>query len=155
DSSASDVVDPSDVGWLDSVLPIVMTVIVSLLALALLVLPLLVFPVLKAVRRRWRRTTTTPEVAMVGAWHELVDHYIDFRQEVPRGLTRTETADALRQSSALELAELTDRAVFAEHAPTADENMESWRLVDAERRRLATEAGFWARIRAFLTPASL
>lgn len=92
---------------------------------------------------------------MVGAWHELVDHYIDHRREVPRGLTRTETADALQREPALALAELTDRAVFAEHAPTAEDALASWQLVDAERRRLADEAGFWGRLRAVLTPASL
>lgn len=154
DRSSSEGAETLEASWLDAVLPIVVTVVVSLLALALLALPLLVFPVLKALRRRWRRTAPT-EVAMVGAWHELVDHYIDHRREVPRGLTRTETADALQREPALALAELTDRAVFAEHAPTAEDALAGWQLVDAERRRLADEAGFWGRLRAVLTPASL
>lgn len=152
--TSSDPAEPSGPSWLDTVLPIVLTIVVSLLALALLALPLLVFPVVKAVRRRWRRTAAA-EVAMVGAWHELIDNYIDHRQDVPRGLTRTETADAMNQSAALALAELADRAVFAEHDPTVHDGEESWRLVDAERRRLASEAGLWRRVRAFLTPASL
>lgn len=154
DRSATDPADTPEPNWLDAVLPIVVTVVMSVLALVLLALPLLVFPILKAMRRRWRRTATT-EVAMVGAWHELVDHYVDFRHELPRGLTRTETADAMGHASALELAELTDRAVFAEHAPTPEEGAESWRLVEAERRRLASATNFWGRVRAFFTPASL
>lgn len=152
--SSNETAETTETNWLDAVLPIVVTVAVSLLALALLALPLLVFPIAKAARRRWRRTAPS-EVAMVGAWHELLDHYIDYRHPVPRGLTRTETADAVRHPSALALAELVDRAVFAEHAPTASDGEAGWRLVDEERRRLAREARFWARVRAFLTPASL
>jgi hypothetical protein len=154
DRSTSPPAETTETSWLDAVLPIVVTVAVSLLALALLALPVLVFPIAKAARRRWRRTAS-PEVAMVGAWQELLDHYVDYRQAVPRGLTRTETADAVRHPGALELAELVDRAVFAEHAPTGSDGDASWRLVDEERRRLAREAGFWRRVRAFLTPASL
>ncbi|MGN6274113.1 MAG: transglutaminase domain-containing protein [Protaetiibacter sp.] len=154
DRSTSPPAETTQTNWLDAVLPIVVTVAVSLLALVLLALPLLVFPVAKAARRRWRRTASS-EVAMVGAWQELLDHYIDYRQPVPRGLTRTETADAVRHPSALVLAELVDRAVFAEHAPSDADGDASWRLVDEERRRLAREAGFWRRVRAFLTPASL
>jgi hypothetical protein len=154
DGSSSEAVDTDEASWLDAVLPIVVTVAVSLLALVLLALPFLVFPIAKAARRRWRRTAVS-EVAMVGAWHELLDHYVDYRQRVPRGLTRTETADAVRHPSALALAELVDRAVFAEHAPDTADSAESWRLFDEERRRLATAAGFWGRVRAFLTPASL
>jgi hypothetical protein len=154
DRSSTETADTVETSWLDAVLPIVVTVAVSLLALALLALPLLVFPVAKAARRRWRRTATS-EVAMVGAWHELLDHYIDYRQPMPRGLTRTETADAVRHPGAVALAELVDRAVFSEHAPATSDGDESWRLVDEERRRLAREAGFWGRVRAFLTPASL
>ncbi len=154
EAASSQTADEETGSWLDAVLPIVVTVAVSLLALALLALPVLVFPFVKAARRRWRRTAPA-EAAMVGAWQELLDHYVDHRREVPRGLTRTETADAMRHPSALALAELVDRAVFAEHAPTPADGEESWRLVDAERARLAAESGIRGRVRAFLTPASL
>jgi hypothetical protein len=154
DRASSQTTETAGSSWLDAVLPVVVTVAVSLLALALIALPLLVFPVMKAARRRWRRTAPS-EVAMVGAWHELLDHYVDYRHEVPRGLTRTETADAVRHPTAIALAELVDRGVFAEHAPTAADGERSWRLFDEERRRLAAEAGFRGRVRAFLTPASL
>ncbi len=154
DRSSSETAETAETNWLDAVLPIVVTVAVSVLALALLALPLLVFPIAKAARRRWRRSASS-EVAVVGAWHELLDHYIDYRQPVPRGLTRTETADAVRHPSALALAELVDRAVFGEHAPAASDGDASWRLVDEERRRLAREGGFWVRLRAVLTPASV
>src|SRR5690606_29428651 len=100
DRSSSETAETAETNWLDAVLPIVVTVAVSVLALALLALPLLVFPIAKAARRRWRRSASS-EVAVVGAWHELLDHYIDYRQPVPRGLTRTETADAVRHPSAL------------------------------------------------------
>ena len=92
---------------------------------------------------------------MVGAWQELLDHYVDSRQPLPRGFTRTETADAVRHPGAVALAELVDRAVFAEHPPTAADGDAGWRLVDEERHRLAREAGFWGRLRALFTPASL
>jgi len=142
-------------GWLDALLPILVTVGVSLLALALLVLPLLVFPVLKGLRRRWRRRAPAAEVAIVGAWHELIDHYVDYRQPLPQGLTRSETAEVMNRPVALALAELVDQAVFAEQAPTVEDGRQSWRLVDEELQRLATQHGFRARLRALLTPASL
>jgi hypothetical protein len=154
DRSSSETAETAETSWLDTLLPIVVTVAVSVLALALLALPFLVFPVAKAARRRWRRTATS-EVAMVGAWQELLDHYVDYRQPLPRGFTRTETADAVRHPGAVALAELVDRAVFAEHPPTAADGDAGWRLVDEERHRLAREAGFWGRLRAFFTPASL
>lgn len=142
-------------GWLDALLPIVLAVAAGVLAVGLLLLPFFVFPVAKAARRRWRRSAAASEVAIVGAWHELLDQYADFRVEVPHGLTRIETADAVRRPAAFALAELVDRAVFAEHAPSAADTADGWRLLDDERRRLSNDAGAVARIRAFFTPASL
>jgi hypothetical protein len=94
-------------------------------------------------------------VAIVGAWDELIDSYLDHGIPVQRGLTRIETADALDRPAAVALAELVDRAVFSEHSPDVAHSAESWRLLDDERRDIVRQAGFRARLRALLTPASL
>ena len=151
-SSDDDIVDPP---WTEAVLPVVITVLVSAAGVALVFLPFLVFPFAKTLRRRGRRAAAEPEVAMVGAWDELLDHYRDHGIEVPRGLTRIETADAVERPAAFALAELVDRAVFSEHPPASEARDETWRLVDAERRDIVRESGFRTRIRAILTPASL
>ena len=147
--------EATDDVWADSLFPALVTVGVSALALALLLLPLFVFPVLKSLRRRWRRRARASEVAIVGAWHELIDHYVDYRQTVPEGLTRVETADAMDRPMALALAELVDQAVFADQPPTAEDGAQSWRLVDEETRQLSAQLGIRARLRAFFTPTSL
>lgn len=171
DAPTSDVLDPpaaqsddasgapsdetADENWTDAILPIVLAVLAAATAVALVLLPLLVFPVAKRARRRMRRRAREPEAAMVGAWDELVDIYIDHGIEVPQGLTRTETADAVDRPAALELAELVDRAVFSEHPPAVETSAHSWRLLDQERREIVRKAGFRTRVRAALTPASL
>lgn len=146
--------DTADQPWVDALLPIVLAVLTGLATVTLVLLPFLVFPFAKSLRRRGRRTVDDPEVAMVGAWDELIDSYRDHGIDVPRGLTRIETADAVERPAAVALAELVDRAVFSEHPPAAAHRAESWDLLDQERRDIVRQAGFRGRIRAVLTPAS-
>jgi hypothetical protein len=130
------------------------TVLTAVLAVALIVLPILVFPVAKAMRRGWRRHSGVAEVSMVGAWDELLDTYVDLGIEIPRGLTRAELADVLDRPAAVTLAAIVDRAVFAEHSPTAEASQATWGILTEERRAVAAEAPFRHRARSILTPAS-
>lgn len=154
DSAASQSDDVVDDNGSTSLLPVIRTVLLALAGVVLLVLPVLVFPIMKVARRGWRRRAPA-EVAMVGAWYELVDHYVDYRVEVPERLTRTEMAEVMQNPAALELAELVDRAVFSEQPPGTVERDAGWHLFEQERRRLAAEATFWKRVRAVLSPVSL
>ncbi len=124
------------------------------LAVGLVMWPLLVFPVAKVMRRRWRRLSEVPEVAMVGAWDELLDTYTDLGIEIPRGLTRAELADVLARPAAVTLADLIDRAVFAEHAPGPEASANTWQILTAERRAVMAEARLVRRARATITPSS-
>ncbi|WP_062200722.1 transglutaminase-like domain-containing protein [Demequina salsinemoris] len=125
------------------------------LTLALLAAPLLVLPVAKVIRRSRRRRAKVPEVAVVGAWEEMVDAYVDAGLDVPERLTRGELADLLERDRALVLAAMADRAVFDLHAPTSEAARESWRLVDAERQDLARRGSRWRRLRATLSLRSV
>lgn len=170
DDAQSEVVDPpivdrgnSDVltaqqeettDWLSQWLPAIRLVGLFSLAALLLVLPALVLVFAKASRRRLRRSMRVPEVSVVGAWDELVDSYADFGLAVPRAMSRTEFARATRRPAAVQLADLVDRAVFAEHPPGRDASASSWQLLDAERAELAQGSTVAKRIRALLSPAS-
>ena len=136
-------------------LTIITVVLTTALALGLLAAPLLVFPLAKTLRRRWRRTSPVPEVAMVGAWEELIGSYVDHGLGVPRRLTRAETADVLERPAASTLATMVDSAVFAEHPPGRDASARAWEILDAERAQVGAEVSLGARVRALLTPASL
>lgn len=153
-ATQSEAADTDD-HWLDRYLPIVIAVLVALGSLGVLVAPLLVFPVAKSSRRRWRRRHTSAEVSMVGAWEELVDTYVDLGLDVPRGLTRAETADVLGRPAAATIAATVDRAVFSEEAPTSQARDAAWRLLDAERRAVAKGTRLRRRLRARLTGSSV
>ena len=141
--------------WLDEFLPAIITIALVSVGTALLLVPLLLFPIAKRSRRRWRRRTPLPEVAMVGAWHELVDSYVDYGIEVPTGLTRAETADVLARPAAARIAAAVDDAVFAEQGATHDEREAAWLLLDEERRAIAAAVPWTRRARAVFSPASL
>jgi hypothetical protein len=146
---------PSESPWLDQYLPIIIAVLVSLAGLGILLAPLLVFPLAKSSRRRWRRRRNSVEVSLVGAWEELVDSYVDLGIEVPRGLTRAETADVLGRPVAATIAATVDEAVFGEARPSAQTSESTWRLLDAERRAVAKELPWRRRARARLSASSL
>jgi transglutaminase-like putative cysteine protease len=141
-------------GWLESVLPVLRVVGLSLLALLLLVLPVLVLAVAKRVRRRQRRAAAVPEVSVVGAWDELVDSYVDYGVPFSRAGTRQQVAESAARPAAMALALAVDRAVFAEHPSGRDASGASWELFDAERRELDAAGTVFQRCVARITPAS-
>ena len=92
---------------------------------------------------------------MVGAWHELIDNYVDLGIPVPVALTRAETADVVDREAAAVVAEAVDRAVFSEHPPTRESSDEAWAIVDRERKAVAAQVPLGDRLKAFFTPTSL
>jgi hypothetical protein len=141
--------------WLEKYLPVVVAVATIVIGAGLVMLPLLIFPVAKAARRRWRRRAPVPEVAMVGAWHELIDNYVDLGIPVPVALTRAETADVVEREAAALVADAVDRAVFSEHPPTRESSNEAWSIVDGERKAVSAQVPFGRRVKATFAPTSL
>lgn len=141
--------------WLEQYLPVVVAVATIVIGSGFVLLPLLIFPVAKSARRRWRRRAAVPEVAMVGAWHELIDNYVDLGIPVPVALTRAETADVVDREAAAFVADAVDRAVFSEHPPTRESSEEAWGIVARERKAVAAQVPLARRIRAAFTPTSL
>lgn len=137
------------------VLEILILVATVVFGSALVFSPLAVFPLAKSLRRKWRRRVAVPEVAMVGAWQELIDTYVDHGIDVPQGLTRLETADVLERPTASVMAAVIDRAVFAEHPPTQEARNATWEMLDLERKEISSSVPLFGRIRATFTPASL
>ncbi len=127
----------------------------GVLAAGLAALPFMVFPFAKASRTRWRRGNPIPEVALVGAWAELMDLYTDYGWDVPMGLTRGETADVLGRDAAQSLSTVVDWAVFAQHPPLRETADAAWELVRDERRALASENSLGRRLRSAVSSASL
>ncbi|MCM3501398.1 transglutaminase-like domain-containing protein [Microbacterium sp. P26] len=137
--------DGVDLAWL---WPILRVTGLALLALLIVFGPFLAVVIAKAVRRRGRRRDPDPRSAIAGGWDEYVDAGVDAGRTVPRAPTRREVADAFATPSGARLAADADRAVFAGEAVTADEVAEFWSIVDAERRVLVRQRGFWRRVRA-------
>ncbi|WP_157525246.1 transglutaminase domain-containing protein [Microbacterium yannicii] len=144
EDSASDRPDEEatglDLAWLWPVLRIAG---IALLALALALGPFLIVLGAKASRRRRRRRASAPGSRIAGGWDEYVDAALDAGRDAPRSLTRSELADGFATPSGAALARDADRAVFS-HADTAAHHADDyWKTVDAERRRLRRENGFW------------
>lgn len=137
--------DGVDLAWL---WPILRVTGLALLVLLIVFGPFLAVVIAKAVRRRGRRRDPDPRSAIAGGWDEYVDAGVDAGRTVPRAPTRREVADAFATPSGARLADDADRAVFAGGAVTADEVAEFWSIVDAERRVLVRQRGFWRRVRA-------
>lgn len=66
-----------------------------LIPLLLIGVPLLVLTLLKLRRRRKRRRDGSGDAQIAGAWEELSDGYAELGFAVPRGVTRTQLAQAL------------------------------------------------------------
>ncbi|WP_191966662.1 transglutaminase domain-containing protein [Microbacterium testaceum] len=137
--------DGVDLAWLWAGLRIAG---ISLLILLVLFGPFFAIVIAKAVRRRGRRRDADPRAAIAGGWDEYVDAGIDAGRTVPRAPTRREVAEAFATPSGTLLAEGADRAVFSDAAVGSDDVTDFWRIVDAERRRLTRQRGFWRRVRA-------
>lgn len=129
-----------DLAWLWPVLRIGG---IALLVLALALGPFLIVIGAKAARRRSRRRTGSPASRIAGGWDEYVDAALDTGRPAPATLTRTELAAAFATPAGNELAQGADRAVFSRADLSADEARDYWEAVDAERRTLRRERGFW------------
>jgi hypothetical protein len=129
-----------DLAWLWPVLRI--TGIVALV-LALAFGPFLIVLGVKASRRRSRRRAAAPASRIAGGWEEYVDAAVDAGRDAPRALTRSELAESFASPSGATLATAADRAVFSSATLDPAEAEEYWRTVDAERRALRRERGFW------------
>ncbi|WP_084105103.1 transglutaminase-like domain-containing protein [Demequina sp. NBRC 110056] len=143
-----------DEPWLQTFAPLLVAIASTVVGIALLLLPLAVLPLAKAIRRRRRRRAASPEVALVGAWAELVDRYVDAGVEVPSGLTRAELADVIDRPAAASVATAVDGAVFAEHPATRADSDAVWKVLDAERASLREELPLGKRIGAALSLTS-
>lgn len=97
----------------------------------------------KALRRRGRRRAEDPVARVAGGWEEYVDAAADAGRATPGHLTRTEAAGVLATPSGTVLAEAADQAVFSPVGITPAEADEFWRIVETERRGMAT--GLWRR----------
>lgn len=139
---------------LSILLPILRGVGLGLLTVVLLLLPLLVLVLAKAQRARVRRHADDPEVRLTGAWEELVDLYADHDVAMAAQGTRLQRARSSERRAASEVAVLVDRAVFAEHPPTATDADAAWSIVDAERAELRRSGSRWQRIVARVRPTS-
>ncbi|MDQ1129160.1 transglutaminase domain-containing protein [Microbacterium sp. SORGH_AS_0888] len=129
------------------------------LLIALVVLgPFLAVLLAKLLRRRSRRRADDPVARVVGGWDEYVDTAVDHGMPLPRTQTRVELAelyDAERTGGAVAIATWADRSVFAYDAPSDAESEAFWELVEGERRRMASELGWWRRLRTRLSLRSL
>ncbi len=132
---------------------------ISALALLILVGPFLLVLIVKAVRRRSRRSATDVVDRVTGGWDEYVDAAIDSGLPAPRTHTRQELATLHAESApgsrATTLATWADRSVFDVASPSAEDSERFWQIVEEERARLIADRGFWARVRARLSLRSL
>ncbi|MBW9095319.1 transglutaminase domain-containing protein [Microbacterium jejuense] len=128
---------------------------IALLVLLIAFGPFLAIVWAKAARRRRRRRTGTPATQVAGGWDEYVDAAIDSRRPAGRTLTRSELAASFHTPAGADLAREADRAVFSPAAMSADDAERYWRAVDAERRELRREAGFWRAAGAAISLRSL
>lgn len=155
ESMAAEAEEEAELGWLESILPILRPIVASLLAVTLLVLPALFLLIVKSLRRRRRRGAAVPEVALVGAWDELIDGYHDAGFEVSANASRELAANEVARPRAAALAAMVDAAVFAEHPPDRQASDAAWQLLDEEREELHAELSFGERITAALSLRSL
>ncbi|MCC4248638.1 DUF3488 and transglutaminase-like domain-containing protein [Microbacterium testaceum] len=137
--------DGIDLAWL---WPVLRVAGISLLIVLILFGPLLAIVVAKILRRRGRRRDPDPRASIAGGWDEYVDAGVDAGRDLRPSSTRRELAAVLDTPSGMRLADDADRAVFSSRTVTADEASEFWRIVDAERRTLTRQRGWWQRVRA-------
>jgi len=124
-----------DPGVWETLWPMLRLVGLVLLGLFFLLLPVLVIVLSRKIRRARRRRARVPEVAVVGAWQDLLDAWVDGGGTVPPG-TRPVIAHLIGTLGARELAVLVDAAVFAEHPPGPEIAVVAWELSTSERRAL-------------------
>lgn len=154
DAEATDSGADDGLGWLTGLLGVLAVVGTIALAVFLLLLPLTFLFFIKSFRRRGRRSAPVPEVAIVGAWDELLDTYVDYGVDIPTTATRSAIAQDIGRPAVIRLAAIVDGAVFAEHPPRREVRDTAWSIVDDERRELAQMTNFKDRVRAWISLAS-
>ena len=144
EDSARDAADDEqqglDLAWL---WPILRVTGLVLLVLLLVFGPFLAIILAKALRRRGRRRRGDAATRVASGWDEYVDAAVDAGRGAPASLTRSEFAAALDAPAGRALAATADRAVFSRSDLSEAEARAFWQGVDAERRRLRRERGFW------------
>ncbi|MBB5618859.1 transglutaminaseTgpA domain-containing protein [Microcella frigidaquae] len=138
-----------------AVLAVLRVLGVVLLVAALLAAPFLGIVAAKLHRRRRRRTAADPALRILGGWHDVTDQARDYGVELPVAATRTEAAQAIGRPSALVLARVTDRAVYAPEPPSEHEAERVWEAADALRASLAEGRNRRERWRAAVSMTSL
>lgn len=132
---------------------------ITLSGLLLVTGPFLLILLVKAVRRRSRRSAPDPVGRVTGGWDEYVDAAVDSGLPAPGTRTRQEVAGLHSAgdsgSRATVLATWADRSVFDAEPPTNADSDRFWEIVEAERSRLLAERGWWARLRVRLSLRSL
>ncbi|MDP3889653.1 transglutaminase domain-containing protein [Nocardioides sp.] len=122
-----------------------------LLGLALMLLAIVL---LKARRRRLRRTRGEPATQLSAGWRDLLDAARDLGVPVHAALTRREQAREIGHRDVATLAKRADAHVFGLGTPTADDSAAYWSEVDQTRKRLAADLSIWRRTRAAVSLAS-
>lgn len=138
-----------------AVLAVLRVLGVLLLVMALLSSPFLGIVAAKLQRRRRRRSAADPALRILGGWHDVADQARDYGVEAPASATRSEVAQQIGRPSALVLARVTDRAVYAPEQPTEQEAVRVWEAADALRASLAEGRTRRERWRAAISLRSL
>ena len=145
---AQDVEDPQRDPVATAVWAVLRTVGIGLLAALLALGPALVVLVAKALRRAGRRRADAPAQRIAGGWNEFVDAAVDHGLPSPGTRTRAELAGIYATPRAGALAAVADRAVFSRAAVDQAEAERFWEVLREERKALAAERSWWARLRA-------
>jgi len=139
----------------EAVLAVVRFVGWILLVAGLIAAPFLGVVAAKLRRRRRRRMAADPALRILGGWHDVTDTADDLGITLPAGATRSEAAAVVGRPSALVLARVVDRAVYAPEQPTTAEADRVWEAADALRASLADGLSRRERVRAAISPRSL
>ncbi len=108
-----------------------------LLVAGLIASPFLGIVATKARRRRRRRSASDPAVRILGGWRDVTDEARDYGVDVPLAATRSEAAQLIGRPTALVLARVTDRAIYAPEQPSESDADRVWDAADALRASFA------------------
>ncbi|HIY67155.1 MAG TPA: transglutaminase-like domain-containing protein [Candidatus Agrococcus pullicola] len=135
--------------------PILMTVLISLLAILLLLSPFIIVGVMKLARRKRRREASDPSSRLSGGWHEVVDQAVDLGLDVPGGVTRTTVAASVGErypeSRAVSIGAYVDERVFGPERPGDEEVEAFWSDVEQSLTAMRGEASRWERLKSKLS----
>lgn len=113
-----------------------------------------VLVMMKARRRKIRRTQGPPHRRIAAGWAEVADHALDLGRPLPVALTRRE-AGSFIAGPALALAERADAAVWGGVEPSEEEVESYWKELSGALEAMGSEFSFLQRLRAMMSPRSL